>query len=204
MARMRIRSTILALAAMAAAQAFAQDYPTPSFDCANIMTPQELRICRSQELSELDGRHGSLVERAIRASSDREQTRSEMEAWLERVRNPCQTDQCLVEAYTARIRELELIVPPLVPFQFAVPARRDLAAVATKADPEPVKPVVPKGAPPPEPASTDDDDEDEGWPGYAIAGALAALALVVWGVFRVSRRTRVNSKGERDASGDRP
>jgi hypothetical protein len=93
-----------------------------------------------------------------------------------------------------------------VPFQFAVPARRDLAAVVTKANPEPVKPAAPKGAPPPEPASTDDDDEgeDEGGPGYVIAAALAGLALVVWGVFRVSRRARVNPNGERDASGDRP
>jgi len=109
---MRIRSNVATVLAVAGTlaflqDAFAQDYPTPSFDCANIMSPQELQICRSQELSELDGRHGSLVERAIRASSDRERTRAEMDAWLERVRNPCQTDSCLVEAYASHIRELE-------------------------------------------------------------------------------------------------
>src|SRR5476649_1826568 len=100
---MRIRSKMAATLAVAEAlaftqDAFAQDYPTPSFDCANVMSPQELQICRSQELSELDGRHGSLAERAIRTSPNREQTRAEMDACLERVRNPCQTDSCLVEA----------------------------------------------------------------------------------------------------------
>jgi hypothetical protein len=202
---MRIRSALLAVVAMGVARAFAQDYPTPSFDCANIMTPQELRICRSQELSELDGRHGSLVERAIRASSDREHTRVEMDAWLERVRNPCQTDQCLADAYKAHIGELELVVPPLKTPQFAVPPRLDIAPVVERADPEPVKSAAPKTVPPPGPVTPeDDDDDDDGRPAYVIAIALASLALLVWGVFRVSRRSRVNAGGERDASGDRP
>src|SRR5260221_9505108 len=112
---MRIRSRVLAVVAMGAAGAYAQDYPTPSFDCANIVTPQELRICRSQELSELDGRHGALVERYVRTAPDRGEAVGEMDAWLERVRNPCQTDQCLAEAYAAHIRELERIVPAALP-----------------------------------------------------------------------------------------
>src|SRR5476651_1221916 len=202
---MRIRSEILAVVAMGAAGAFAQDYPTPSFDCANIMTPQELRICRSQELSELDGRHGSLVERAVRTSPNREGTRAEMDAWLERVRNPCQTDQCLVDAYTSHIRELERIVPVVLPQPaFTAPMLRDIVSAVANAAPAPVKPAAPRTGPPPEPVTTEDDDEDEAWPAYVIAIALAGLALVVWGVFRVARRTRVNASGERDASGDRP
>jgi uncharacterized protein len=208
---MRIRSKMAAALAVAGAlaftqDAFAQDYPTPSFDCANVMSPQELQICRSQELSELDGRHGSLVERAIRTSPNRDETRAEMDAWLERVRNPCQTDSCLVDAYTSHIRELERIVPAVMPQPaFTAPARRDLATAA-KAAPEPVKPAAVKTAPPPEPVGADDDDgedEDES-PGSAIVIALAALALAVWLVFRAARRTPVNATGERDASGDRP
>ena len=208
---MRIRSEMRAVLAAGGALAFthcafAQDYPTPSFDCANVMSPQELQICRSQELSELDGRHGSLVERTIRTSPNREQTRAEMDAWLERVRNPCQTDSCLVEAYTSHIRELERIVPAVMPQPaFTAPARRDLATAA-KAAPEPVKPAAVKTAPPPQPGADDDDDEDES-PGSAIVialAALAALALAVWLVFRAARRTPVNATGERDASGDRP
>src|SRR5450631_4562543 len=169
---MRIRSEILAVVAMGAAGAFAQDYPTPSFDCANIMTPQELQICRSQELSELDGRHGSLVERAVRTSPNREGTRAEMDAWLERVRNPCQTDQCLVDAYTSHIRELERIVPAALPQPaFTAPMLRDIAPAA-KAAPEPVKPAAVKTAPPPEPVGADDDDGEDESPGSAIVIAL--------------------------------
>jgi hypothetical protein len=167
---MRIRSEILAVVAMGAAGAFAQDYPTPSFDCANIMTPQELRICRSQELSELDGRHGSLV-----------------------------------DAYASHIRELERIVPAVLPQPaFTAPMLRDIVSAVANAAPAPVKPAAPRTGPPPEPVTTEDDGEDEAWPAYVIAIALAGLALVVWGVFRVARRTRVNASGERDASGDRP
>jgi uncharacterized protein len=202
---MRIRSEILAVVAMGAAGAFAQDYPTPSFDCANIMTPQELQICRSQELSELDGRHGSLVERAVRTSPNREETRAEMDAWLERVRNPCQTDQCLVEAYTSHIGELERIVPAALPQPaFTAPMLRDIASAVAKAAPAPVKPAALKAAPPPEPATTEDKDDDEPWPAYVIVIVLAGLALVVWGIFRIAGRTRVKATGERDASGDRP
>jgi uncharacterized protein len=207
---MRIRSKMAAVLAVGGALAFTQgafgqDYPTPSFDCANIMSPQELQICRSRELSELDGRHGSLVERAIRASSNREQTEAEMDAWLERVRNPCQTDSCLVEAYTSHIRELERIVPAVMPQPaFTAPARRDLAAAAAKAPPEPVKPAAVKTVPLPEPVGADDDDDEDESPGSAIVITLAALALAVWLVFRASRRTPVNARGERDASGDRP
>jgi uncharacterized protein len=206
---MRIRSKMAAALAVGGALAFtqgafAQDYPTPSFDCANVMSPQELQICRSQELSDLDGRHGSLVERAIRASSNRDETRAEMDAWIERVRNPCQTDSCLVEAYASHIRELERIVPAVVPQPaFTAPARRDLATTVAKAAPEPAKPAAVKTVPAPEPVGADDDDEEES-PGSAIAITLAALALAVWLVFRTARRTPVNASGERDASGDRP
>jgi hypothetical protein len=183
---MRIRSEMLAVLAMGGALAFtqatfAQDYPTPSFDCANVMSPQELQICRSQELSELDGRHGSLVERAIRASSNREQTQAEMDAWLER------------------------IVPAVMPQPaFTAPASRDLATAAAKAAPEPVKPAAVKTVPPPEPVGADDDDDEEDSSGSVIAITLAGLALAVWLVFRAARRTPVNASGERDAAGDRP
>jgi uncharacterized protein len=207
---MRVRSEILGVVAMAAAPALAQEYPTPSFDCANTTTQQELRICRSQALSELDGRHGSLVERAVRSSPDRERTREAMDAWLERVRNPCQTDQCLVDAYTSHIRELERIVPAALPQPaFTLPVQRDVAPV-TKSSPEPAKPAsrpetaAPKTVPPPEPVSSDEGEDDEETSDSMTALVLAALALGVWGVFRAARRAPVNARGERDASGDRP
>jgi uncharacterized protein len=201
---MRIRSQVLAVAAMGAAGAFAQDYPTPSFNCANVMTPQELRICRSQELSELDGRHGSLVERYVRAAANREQAVGEMDAWLEKVRNPCQTDQCLVDVYGAHIRELERIVPAALPQPaFTAPARRDVPGVIAKAALEPGRPAARKAVPQPEPASVDDDEDDDELPGYMIPAVLAAFALLVWLAFRAARRSPLTAGGGRDASGDR-
>ncbi|MGZ5046644.1 MAG: lysozyme inhibitor LprI family protein [Usitatibacter sp.] len=195
---MRTLTAILAGLAMGAIEAPAQDYPTPSFDCANTTTQQELRICRSPELSELDGRHAALVERAIRASPDREKTRAEMDAWLERVRNPCQSDACLTEAYASHIRELERTVPPPAPPPaFTAPVGPAAAPVA-KLEPRATD------AMPDEDDDDDDEAEDSGWADYAIAFGLAALAIAFAAFLRAARRARVNASAARDASSGRP
>ena len=185
-----------ALAAVSAAAALAQDYPVPSFDCANTTTAQELRICRSPQLSELDGRHGALAERAVRAAPDRDKAVSEMDAWLERVRNPCQTDQCLADAYTAHIAELERTVPPppSVP-AFTMPMARAAKDSATPPAAPPQTPAPPRALPAPAPEDDDEDedaDADEGrdyWIGAGIALlAVAAAAAIRMGMRRESRR----------------
>jgi uncharacterized protein len=184
----------MALLAIAASGATAQGYPTPSFDCANTTTAQELRICRSPELSELDGRHGALVERAVRAAPDRDKAVAEMDAWLQRVRDPCQTDQCLVDAYTAHIAEIERTVPPPKPLPaFTMPAfDSPVAKASPPTAPESVKASPPRVLPAPEPVSEDDEDEGDGGDGrdYAIAAAIALLAVVIAAAMRAGTRKR--------------
>ena len=159
----------------------AHDYPVPSFDCANTTTPQELRICRSPQLSGLDGLHWHLAERAIRASADRERTRADVEGWINHVRNECQTDACLVSAYTARIAELERGTANLAP---AAPPPPPLSpapsvpAAAPRAAPAPPSTTQPARASPP-PASPTEPEMPERtmWP-WLLALALVVAALI--------------------------
>ena len=195
MRRVRHATWILA----AAGAAFAQDYPTPSFDCANAETQVERRICRVQELSELDGKHGHLAALAIRGASDHERARSDVEAWLRNVRDECASDECLVKAYAARNAELERIVakqPPPKPLPAWVGA-----APETPKLPAPTQAIAPPSsiAPSPEPSppapstrvnsyeppdDSDDEEDVEGndWWRYAAIAAFAAFALVLWRV----------------------
>src|SRR6516162_7820897 len=134
--------------------AAAQDYPAPSFDCANAETRLEQRICNVQELAELDGKHGHLATLAIGTAVDREKMRSDVEAWINNVRNECQSDECLVKAYTARNAELERIVAKQPPPK-SLPAWVAAAPSTPKAPPPPdVVAELPPQAAPSTPAST--------------------------------------------------
>jgi uncharacterized protein len=131
---MRFAALLLFLGVCAA---HAQDYPVPSFDCANITSEQELHICRTPKLAELDGKFGYLQELAVRTAKNRDQAVSDGDLWRANVRNPCQDDACLETAYAARIAELERIVasqPPIKP----LPAW----AVAANPFPKPAEPAV--------------------------------------------------------------
>ena len=164
---------------LAAAYAHAQNYPTPAFDCANISTPQELRICRSQELSELDGLHWHLADRVIKASADRERTRSEVEEWVSRVRDACENDACLLDRYRARNAELGRIVatlpPPAPPPTIVAPAAVRAPSVSTAKSP-PIASAAPAPIPSaPQPAREENDDA--GIPPWILAAALIAAAI---------------------------
>jgi hypothetical protein len=129
-----------------------------------------------------------------------------MDTWLESARNPCQTDACLVEAYSSRIRELERVVPAVDPQPaITAPMRRDLQTVPAGGAATP-NPAVPESTGAPEPASDEDDEEreDGDWADAAMLAALAALAAAVGWIFRTARHKRVSAGGARDASGDRP
>ena len=178
----------MALACLAAAGAGAQGFATPGFDCANISTPQELRICRSPELSELDGRHWYLAERVVRASPDRERTRADVDGWIEHVRNACSTDGCLAAAYGARVAQLEREVAKLAP------------PPAPAAVPDPVQPTVVAPKPAPAPASAKaaavarpapssvpaPEEKPALWPW--LAAALLAVVVIVIGVRTLFQR----------------
>lgn len=178
-----------ALAALSTTAALAQGYPVPSFDCANTTTAQELRICRSPQLSELDGRHGALAERAVRAAPDRDKAVAEMDAWLERVRNPCQTDACLVDAYSAHIAELERTVPPPPPAPaFTMPAAKAPDGSATQPAAPPQAAAMPRALPAPAPEDDDEDEDDDEGRDYWIAAGIALLAVAAAAAMRMGKR----------------
>lgn len=173
-----MKATIAAVLAMAALGARAEAYPSPSFDCANTTTAQELAICRSPELSALDGRHGYLAALAIRTSPNIEATRGEVDAWLRDVRNACQTDACLVEAYTARIGALEReTAAPAVQASSTFPQPRAAAGPAPRPSSSSASaPSVNAPTPSRGPARA---SEDEDWPWGMIAIEIAALAAAL-------------------------
>jgi uncharacterized protein len=201
---MRSAALLLAFGAFAA---HAQDYPVPSFDCANITTQQELHICRTPKLAELDGKFGYLQELAVRTAKNREQAVSDGDLWRANVRNPCQDDKCLEGAYAARIAELERIVasqPPLKP----------LPAWASNPFPKPGDPAPSLPLPPPiestpapaqqsKPAEPqrvqahdlpdDEDEEEEGTP-WMLYGAIAAFVLFAAIIFLVVTRANRSEK----------
>ncbi|HEY2630381.1 MAG TPA: hypothetical protein VGI57_14720 [Usitatibacter sp.] len=199
---MRSAALLLACGAFAA---HAQDYPVPSFDCANTTTEQELHICRTPRLAELDGKFGYLQELAVRTSKNREQAVNDGDLWRANSRNPCQDDKCLETAYTARIAELERIVasqPPIKALPGWVVAGNPFPKPAEAAPSLPLPPPMeasPSPAQPSKPAQPervqshdipDDEDDDEGnpWTLYAVIGGFLLFAAVVFLV--VSRGSR--------------
>lgn len=179
--------------ALAAADSPGQGYPSPGFDCANATSPQELRICRSPRISEMDGLHWHLAERAIKGSGDPERTRADVEGWIAKVRNACETDACMVAAYEARNAELERAVAKLAPPP-PLPAPRPIASpppplekpkppeaiptpvtpLATATTAPPAAPAKPVAAAPPR---NEEKEDAPLWPWFA-AGALIVAALI--------------------------
>jgi hypothetical protein len=184
--------TVLTLV-MGVVDSRAQNYPAPGFDCASVSTPQELRICRSPQLSGLDGLHWFLAERAIKGSKDPERTRADVEGWITHVRNACDTDACLTAAYHARNAELERAVatlaPPRVPPMLSAPPGPPPAPAQPQvgvAPPAPVviPPAVPSPVTRPQPAAprpaavpAPEDDSSPLWP-WLVGAGLVLVALL--------------------------
>jgi len=194
---------LAALVLFLAGAARAQDYPVPSFDCANITTDQELHICRTPRLAELDGRFGYLQELAVRTAKNRGQAVNDGDLWRANVRNPCQDDKCLEDAYTARIAQLERIVasqPPIKPLPAWAAANNPFAKPPEAAASLPLPP-------PPEDAGAvpskdgkdgqaqrvqshdvpEDDEEEEDVP-WMLYGAIAGFVLFAAVIFLVVSR----------------
>ena len=95
-------SATLATAAIAARAA-------PSFDCERAASPQERIICASDALSKLDAElslaYQTAMSEPVRAASVREDQRN----WVHKVRNACETEDCLARSYQARIKELSTL-----------------------------------------------------------------------------------------------
>jgi len=79
------------------------------FDCAQALSTPERIICESVELSKLDTRLGEAYRAAkSKASLDKaKRLATEQRQWLRSIRNRCVDADCLLDAYKARLNELD-------------------------------------------------------------------------------------------------
>ena len=78
-----------------------------SFDCSKAQSAIEKMICASNDLQVLDLKLYEAYSRAQRLSAKSDNVRAEQRRWLHQIRNTCTTNECLKNAYDARIADLE-------------------------------------------------------------------------------------------------
>jgi uncharacterized protein len=107
---MTTRSTLVALAAFAAATTLAGAGYAASFDCKKAATPTEHAICDNPQLSHLDnqmaGLYYTLISNGSLTPAQVNTVKSEQVNWLAK-RNACGANyNCLISAYTDQIMYL--------------------------------------------------------------------------------------------------
>ena len=100
------RNLLLAIIFVPYSAAFAA-----SFDCANSRTHVEELICESQGLSRLDTELGSAYNVVIKHAvpTRKADLIAEQKDWISNVRDKCANEDCLINAYAARIHALASI-----------------------------------------------------------------------------------------------
>ncbi len=76
-----------------------------SFDCMRAASKVERLICDSPKLSELDDQLGKAWNRHLRNNEFKDQFRKTQKRWIEQ-RNQCEDEDCLVQAYQARLGQM--------------------------------------------------------------------------------------------------
>jgi uncharacterized protein len=106
-----------------------------SFDCARAYSRVEKLICSTGALSDLDSQLQDVYTRAQARAQDGDTVRSDQRAWRNNVRDACQDEVCLTDAYNNRIASVRATLSELTNSQSArSPARQALhAAAAVKA-----------------------------------------------------------------------
>lgn len=85
---------------------FAINANAASFDCRKATTLIEKYICSDQQLSDLDDLLMLAYKKARTNAVNPKQVKAQQRSWLKKVRNACQTPECLKQAYTDRIHVL--------------------------------------------------------------------------------------------------
>jgi uncharacterized protein len=80
-----------------------------SFDCNKASTRTEKMICSNAKLSSADEQLAKSFQEALAASTDKQGLRREQKEWLSSQRDVCPAAACMLDAYLARIGELERI-----------------------------------------------------------------------------------------------
>ena len=80
----------------------------PSFDCSKSLCSAEKMICSNRELSDVDVSLSFYFVQAIKKSSNKSAIKKEQNAWRKNIRDRCTDSQCILNAYNARIKKLNI------------------------------------------------------------------------------------------------
>jgi Lysozyme inhibitor LprI len=78
-----------------------------SFDCAKAKTKIDKLICSDARLSGADEKLNALYKEVLAKSPVAEDTRQQQLEWVKQSRNTCKDADCLQQAYTSRISDLQ-------------------------------------------------------------------------------------------------
>jgi uncharacterized protein len=78
-----------------------------SFDCAKAKTKIDKLICSDARLSEADEKLTALYNEVLAKSPVSEDTKQQQLEWVKQSRNTCKDADCLEQAYTSRISDLQ-------------------------------------------------------------------------------------------------
>src|SRR5260370_4180983 len=78
-----------------------------SFDCAKAKTKVDKLVCGDPKLSDLDEKLIALYNKALALSPVPEDTKQQQLEWVKQSRNTCKDADCLEQAYTSRISDLQ-------------------------------------------------------------------------------------------------
>ncbi|KVN60319.1 hypothetical protein WT14_19385 [Burkholderia stagnalis] len=78
----------------------------PAFNCAKASSKVEKMVCGDSALSGADAVNADLYKEVLRTSDNSNQVKQEQRQWL-KVRNACQSLDCLAKAYNDRYNALE-------------------------------------------------------------------------------------------------
>jgi len=78
-----------------------------SFDCAKAKTKIDKLVCGDPKLSEADEKLNAVYNDVLAKSPVPEDTKQQQLEWVKERRNPCKSTDCLQQAYTSRISDLE-------------------------------------------------------------------------------------------------
>ena len=78
-----------------------------SFDCAKAKTKIDKLICSDARLSEADEKLTALYNEVLAKSPAPEDTKQQQLEWVKQSRNTCKDADCLQQAYTSRISDLQ-------------------------------------------------------------------------------------------------
>jgi uncharacterized protein len=78
-----------------------------SFDCAKAKTKIDKLVCGDPKLSDLDDKLTALYNQVLAKSPVPEDTKEQQREWVKQSRNVCKDADCLQQAYTSRISDLQ-------------------------------------------------------------------------------------------------